>query len=74
MLTIPREALRQDDSVPYVYQIVNDKLHRHDVTVGASNLVKVEVSSGLNDKDLVALNSTSTMKSLRDGYPVKVVQ
>jgi HlyD family secretion protein len=74
VLTIPREALRQDDSAPYVYQIVNDKLHRHDVTVGASNLVKVEVSSGLNDKDLVALNSTSSMKSLRDGFPVKVVQ
>jgi HlyD family secretion protein len=74
VLTIPREALRQDDSVPYVYQIVNDKLHRHDVTVGASNLVKVEVSSGLNDKDLVALNSTSNMKSLRDGFPVRVVQ
>lgn len=74
VLTIPREALRQDDSVPYVYQIVNDKLHRHDVTVGASNLVKVEVSSGLNDKDLVALNSTSNMKVLRDGSPVKVVQ
>jgi HlyD family secretion protein len=74
VLTIPREALRQDDSVPYVFQIVNNKLHRNDVTVGASNLVKVEVSGGLNDKDLVALNSTSNMKSLRDGSPVKVVQ
>lgn len=74
VLTIPREALRQDDSVPYVYQIVSDKLRRRDVTVGASNLVKVEVGSGLNEKDLVALNSTSNMKSLRDGSPVKVVQ
>lgn len=74
VLTIPREALRQDDSTPYVYQIVEDKLRRHEVTVGASNLVKVEVTKGLNDKDVVALNSTSTMKSLRDGSPVKVVQ
>jgi HlyD family secretion protein len=74
VLTIPREALRQDDSVPYVYQIVEDKLRRHDVTVAASNLTKVEVSSGLSDKDVVALNSTSNMKSLRDGSPVKVVQ
>jgi HlyD family secretion protein len=74
VLTIPREALRQDDSVPYVYQIVEDKLRRHEVTVAASNLTKVEVSSGLNDKDVVALNSTSNMKSLRDGSPVKVVQ
>jgi HlyD family secretion protein len=74
VLTIPREALRQDDTKPYVYQIIEDKLRRHDVTVAASNLTKVEVSSGLNDKDVVALNSTSNMKSLRDGSPVKVVQ
>jgi HlyD family secretion protein len=74
VLTIPREALRQDDSKPYVYQIVDDRLHRHEVGVVASNLTKVEVSSGLNDKDVVALNSTSTMKSLHDGIPVKVVQ
>jgi HlyD family secretion protein len=74
VLTIPREALRQDDSKPYVYQIVDDRLHRHEVGVAASNLTKVEVSSGLNDKDVVALNSTSTMKSLHDGIPVKVVQ
>ena len=72
--TIPREALRQDDSKPYVYQIVDDKLRRHDVTVGTSNLTRVEVSSGLGDNDLVALNSTSTTKSLHDGSPVKVVQ
>ena len=74
VLTIPREALRQDDTKPYVYQIIEDKLRRHDVTVAASNLTKVEVSSGLNDKDVVALNSTSNLKSLRDGSPVKVVQ
>jgi HlyD family secretion protein len=74
VLTIPREGLRQDDSKPYVYQIVDEKLRRHDVNVGASNLTKVEVSSGLTDKDMIALNSTSTMKSLHDGTPVKVVQ
>ena len=74
VLTIPREALRQDDSRPYVFQIVDERLHRHPVTVGASNLTKVEVSGGLGDQDLVALNSTSNTKSLRDGSPVKVVQ
>jgi HlyD family secretion protein len=74
VLTIPREALRQDDSRPYVYQIVDDKLRRREVGVAASNLTKVEVSGGLSDKDVVALNSTSTLKSLHDGMPVKVVQ
>lgn len=74
VLTIPREALRQDDSKPYVYQIVNDKLHHRAVAVAASNLTRVEVSDGLNDKDVVALNSMSTLRPLRDGSPVKVVQ
>jgi len=74
VLTIPREALRQDDSKPYVYQVVEERLRRRDVVVAASNLTKVEISNGLTDKDLVALNSTSNMKSLRDGSSVKVVQ
>jgi HlyD family secretion protein len=74
VLTIPREALRQDDAKPYVYQVVNDKLRRRAVAVAASNLTRIEVSDGLNDKDVVALNSMSPLKPLRDGSPVKVVQ
>jgi HlyD family secretion protein len=74
VLTMPREALRLDDSKPYVYEIVDSKLHRRDVAVAASNLTKVEVSDGLTDKTLVALNTTAPNKSLRDGIPVKVVQ
>lgn len=74
VLTIPREALRQDDAKPYVYQVVDERLHRREVSVAASNLTRVEISGGLNDKDVVALNSTSALKSLHDGIPVKVVQ
>ena len=74
VLTMPREALRLDDSKPYVYEIVDNKLKRRDVTVAASNLISVEISGGLSDKTLVALNTTATNKSLRDGIPVKVVQ
>ena len=69
-----REALRLDDSKPYVYEISDNKLRRRDVVVGASNLTKVEVSGGLTDKTVVALNTTAPNKSLRDGIPVKVVQ
>jgi HlyD family secretion protein len=74
VLTIPREGLRLDDTRPYVYEIVENKLHRRDVSVAASNLTKVEVTNGLNDKALIALNTTAMNKSLRDGIPVKVVQ
>ena len=74
VLTMPREALRLDDSKPYVYQVIENKLHRRDVSVGASNLTRVEVSDGIGDNALVALNTTAPNKSLHDGIPVKVVQ
>ena len=74
VLVIPREALRLDDSKPYVYQIVDNKLHKQNVAVATSNLTKVEVSQGLTDKSQIALNTTAVNKSLRDGIPVKVVQ
>ncbi|HKS73957.1 MAG TPA: efflux RND transporter periplasmic adaptor subunit [Terriglobales bacterium] len=72
-LLIPREALRQDQSTPYVYQIVDDTLRRHEVHVASSNLTSIEVS-GLSDNDVVALSPINPVKTLRDGTPVKVVQ
>ena len=74
VLTMPREALRLDDSKPYVYQVIENKLRRRDVSVGDSNLTRVVVCDGLSDNALVALNTTVTNKSLHDGSPVKVVQ
>jgi len=71
VLTIPREALRQDESKPYVYQIVGNVLHRRDVNVAASNLTRVEVTN-IPEDAVVALNSFNT-KPLRNGIPVKVV-
>lgn len=71
VLTIPREALRQDESKLYVYQIVGNVLHRRDVTIAASNLTRVEVTNVPEDA-VLALNSFNT-KPLRDGIPVKVV-
>jgi len=72
-LTIPRESLRQDDSVPYVYQVVNNtEIHRQNVQTSISNLTKVEVTGGISEHALVAIASTNS-KPLRDGLPVRVV-
>jgi HlyD family secretion protein len=71
-LTIPREALRQDDSVPYVYRIVNGELHRENIQTSISNLTSVEVTHGLPDNAQVAVASTNT-KPLRDHLSVRVV-
>ena len=72
-LLIPREALRQDQSTPYVYQVVDDTLRRHEVQVVSSNLTNVEIS-GLADNEVVALSPINPVKTLREGLPVKVVQ
>lgn len=73
-LTIPREALRQDDSVPYVYQIVNNEIHRQIVQTSISNLTKVEITGGLPEHALVAISSTNSSKPLRDHLPVRLVR
>ena len=71
-LTVPREALRQDDSMPYVYQIVNNVLQHRNVQISISNLTQAEITGGIDENALVALGSTSS-KPLREGLSVKVV-
>jgi len=72
VLIAPREAVRMDASKPYVYRIADDELHRREVQTSLSNLTQVEVTGGLNDKDLLALGPLNN-KPMRDGQPVKVV-
>jgi HlyD family secretion protein len=71
-LTVPREAVRQDDSKTYVYEIVNNELQRRDVQIAASNLTQVEVTGGISDNAEVALTSVNS-KPLHSGLAVKVV-
>lgn len=71
-LTIPREAVRQDDSVPYVYRITNNELHRQNVQTSISNLTSVEITAGIPENAVVALGSVNS-KPLHDHLPVRVV-
>jgi HlyD family secretion protein len=72
VLTVPREALHQEDSSKYVYQIVDNELHRRDVNVSISNLTQVEVTGGIPENAQVALSPLNT-KPLHDGLAVRVV-
>ena len=73
VLTVPREAIRQDGDRTLVYQInKNNELQRRDIKTSLSNLTKVEVINGLSEHDSVALTSTNS-KPLKEGTPVKVV-
>jgi len=71
-LTVPREAVHQEDSKTYVYQIVNDELQRRYVQTSISNLTQVEVTAGLPENAQVALASVNS-RPLHDGLAVKVV-
>jgi HlyD family secretion protein len=71
VLSVPREALHTVGTTNYVYKIAGDKLVKTPVTVDVVNLTRVEVTSGLQDGDKVAL-SAKTDEELTDGLRVKV--
>lgn len=70
VLTVPREAVRQDGNQKYVFVVSDQTIHKEKIETGISNLTRVEVS-GIKDSSLVALNSLN-MQPLRDGMKVKV--
>jgi HlyD family secretion protein len=73
VLSVPREALHTEGTSDYVYRIVQGKLTRTPVQVGVLNLTRVEILSGLTEKDTVALNATSN-RDLSNGLDVKIVE
>jgi HlyD family secretion protein len=72
VLTLERDAIHSDDSKPYVYRIVGDRLKQQPVAISLQNLTRVEITSGLDQGAQVAL-STDDAKPLFDGAPVKVI-
>ncbi len=72
VLTLQRDALRTDDTKPYVYQIVNGRLKRQPVEMSLQNLTRVEITAGLSEGASVALPAEES-KPLVDGAPVRVV-
>ena len=72
VLSIPREALHTDGG-DYVYRVINGKLVRTTVVPGVVNLTRAEITSGLTDKDTVALSATNN-RELSNGLPVKIVE
>jgi HlyD family secretion protein len=72
-LTIPRQALHQENGKRYVFQIIEGELHRREVETSVANLTRIEITSGLPDNSLVAVNS-ETGQPLGDGAPVRVLE
>jgi HlyD family secretion protein len=72
-LTVSREAMHQEDSKHFVYEIVSGVLQRRDVQTSVSNLTRIEVTKGLKDGAEVALSSTNSA-ALRPGLHVEVAR
>jgi HlyD family secretion protein len=72
VLTLQRDALRIDESKPYVYKIIDRHVKRQTIEFSLQNLTRVEITSGLSDGDVVALPAEES-KPLFDGATVKVV-
>jgi HlyD family secretion protein len=72
-LTVPREAVREDSGRNYVYVLQNNRLRRRDVKLGISNLTRVEILSGISEKDIIGVQSYSPMP-MSDGVEVKIVE
>jgi len=72
VLTLQRDALRMDDSKPYVFRIDGNRLHQQTVAFSLQNLTRVEITSGLSAGDTVALPAEE-QKPLVDGAKIKIV-
>jgi HlyD family secretion protein len=72
VLTLQRDALRMDDSKPYVFRIIDNRLKRQDIQFSLQNLTRVEITSGLSEGDTVALPAEEA-KPLAEGALIRIV-
>jgi HlyD family secretion protein len=72
-LSMPREALHEQNGKYYVFKVSGEKLQRVDVTIGAPTLTQVPILSGLTEGDTVA-TGTSNGQPLQEGVPIKEVR
>ena len=61
VLAVPQEVLLQEGKKNFVYLIQRGKLLKTEVTIGIGNDTHQEISSGLNDGDLVVLNPSDEL-------------
>src|SRR6266496_269348 len=73
VLTVPREAVRQDDEGSFVYTVVDRELQRRPVQTGISDLTRIELTGGVPQSTQIALGATNS-KNLRDHLQVKISQ
>lgn len=73
VLSLPREALHTQGPDNFVYLVQHDSLVKRPVQIGAVNLMRVQILSGVRTGDVVALNPLSSSVDLSEGLRVKAV-
>ena len=69
-LTMPREALHEQNGKYFVYKVDHNELKRVPVTIGLPTLTQASILSGLEDGDMVATGTTNG-QPLQEGVPIK---
>jgi HlyD family secretion protein len=72
-LSMPREALHEQNGKYFVFKVVDGQLKRTDIVIGTPNLTQVPILSGLADGDTVAIGTTNG-EPLQEGIPIKEQQ
>jgi HlyD family secretion protein len=71
VLVVPRGALNIEGSKRFVFVVGDDRLHRRDIKVGIANPTMIEVLSGLQQGDVVALPGEVSLKENLRIRPVR---
>jgi HlyD family secretion protein len=71
VIVIPRGAIYIDGSKRFVFVVRDDRLQRRDITVGIANPTTIEVVSGLQNGDVVALPGEVSLKENLHIRPVR---
>ena len=71
VIVVPRGAVYIDGSKRFVFVVQGDRLHRRDITVGIANPTTIEVVSGLQNGDVVALPGEVSLKENLHIRPVR---
>ena len=69
-ILIPEEALLSIDGEHYVYVVNNDKAVIKDITIGVRSDALIQVTSGLNEKDMIVYMG---QEKLKDQSLIKIV-
>jgi HlyD family secretion protein len=62
VLVVPRGAVFFEGDTRFVFRVENDRLHRRYIKVGIANPTMIEVLSGLQEGDMVALPGDVSLK------------